>query len=378
MNIFENVFSGIRQYLLKNTSIISIVQGLSEFENVNSGQVILHFSSIIADKNTFFYLKDGIYGEEVKVSQNSCLKDELCRFILPSKNKFYKKCLNLSEIGKVSTGVNIGGASKIFLSNSKLDDNYLPFISTKTLKCKYQHIVEQGVYINFSKKLVDSVNFENKLKGSKNIVVLGDVERFLKEKIFIRQSAPEIVCSFDDQAKVSPYSMFLFNIYPNKKHLFSLKYVLAILNSSVITHYARENKIIKIGKGKQPQIRKKGLDQLLIKKPTSSEATLFEELVSMVQFTKREGMEIPAAFLEELIDACVLELYFPEEAAAKDLQFIDPVSDLLKGESEPSQTFIETFVATANAPDHPIRNKLDRLIADSPDLFAVIKQEGQV
>jgi len=41
-------------------------------------------------------------------------------------------------------------------------------------------------------------------------------------------------------------------------------------------------------------------------------------------------------------------------------------------------SFFQTFVATVNGPDHPIRNKLDRLIADSPDLFAVIKQEGRV
>jgi len=41
-------------------------------------------------------------------------------------------------------------------------------------------------------------------------------------------------------------------------------------------------------------------------------------------------------------------------------------------------SFFQTFGATANAPDHPIRNQLLRLTADSPDLFAVIKQEGKV
>ena len=71
------------------------------------------------------------------------------------------------------------------------------------------------------------------------------------------------------------------------------------------------------------------LSKIPIKKPTASEAVLFEKRVTMtcslkpwrrrVQLAKREGMDIPAAFLEKLIDACVLELYFPEEAATKDL-----------------------------------------------------------
>jgi hypothetical protein len=31
-----------------------------------------------------------------------------------------------------------------------------------------------------------------------------------------------------------------------------------------------------------------------------------------------------------------------------------------------------------NAPAHPIRNQLARLTADSPDLFAIIRQDGKV
>ena len=44
---------------------------------------------------------------------------------------------------------------------------------------------------------------------------------------------------------------------------------------------------------------------------------------------------------------------------------------------------IETFIATANAPSHPIRNQLLRLTAECDaalapsNLFAVIKQEGR-
>ena len=40
--------------------------------------------------------------------------------------------------------------------------------------------------------------------------------------------------------------------------------------------------------------------------------------------------------------------------------------------------FLIHLHATLNAPGHPIRNRLLRLTADSPDLLAVIKAEGRV
>ena len=152
-----------------------------------------------------------------------------------------------------------------------------------------------------------------------------------------------------------------------------------------------------------------------LKKPVRSEAALFKKRDAMacppkprsrlVQLAKREGKasRLPfseskrdacAIFFEELIDACVLELYFPEEAAAKDLQFMDKTAGLLSVDAMLSShsasarltqrdegvastiSDIENFVATA--PSHPIRNQLLRLTADSPNLFAVIKQEGAV
>lgn len=40
--------------------------------------------------------------------------------------------------------------------------------------------------------------------------------------------------------------------------------------------------------------------------------------------------------------------------------------------------FLTHLHATLNAPSHPLRNRLIRLTADSPDLLAIIKQEGRV
>ena len=88
------------------------------------------------------------------------------------------------------------------------------------------------------------------------------------------------------------------------------------------------------------------------------------------------------SFLEDLIDACVMECYFREHMAERDLLFHDTLAPHLAAyapEASESQQrdFLTHLHQTLNAPSHPIRNRLLRLTADSPDLLAIIKQEGR-
>ena len=94
-------------------------------------------------------------------------------------------------------------------------------------------------------------------------------------------------------------------------------------------------------------------------------------------------MSAPASFLEDLIDACVMECYFREHMAERDLLFHDTVAPHLTAyEPDASDVkqreFLTHLHTTLNASKHPIRNRLLRLTSDSPDLLAVIKQEGKV
>ena len=90
-----------------------------------------------------------------------------------------------------------------------------------------------------------------------------------------------------------------------------------------------------------------------------------------------------AAFLEDLIDACVMESYFREHMAERDLLFHATVAPHLaayapEASAVQQRDFLTHLHQTLNAPGHPIRNRLLRLTADSPDLLAIIKQEGRV
>jgi len=102
-----------------------------------------------------------------------------------------------------------------------------------------------------------------------------------------------------------------------------------------------------------------------------------------IESMKKMSTKTIAIFLSDLIDACVMECYFRDHMAERDLLFLDDLKPHLANYDASANDskqikFLENFYRTLNAPDSPIRNRLLRLTADSPDLLAVIKQEGKV
>ena len=88
-------------------------------------------------------------------------------------------------------------------------------------------------------------------------------------------------------------------------------------------------------------------------------------------------------FLADLSDACVMECYFREHMAERDLLFLDELSSQLTtydpdAPESQQRDFIEQLYRRLNAPTSKTRNRLLRIPADSPDLLAVIKAEGKV
>lgn len=82
-------------------------------------------------------------------------------------------------------------------------------------------------------------------------------------------------------------------------------------------------------------------------------------------------------------DACVMECYFREHMAKRDLLFLDdfapPLAAYNPHASESQQReFIAQLHHTLNAPSSKIRKRLLSISADGLDLRAVIKEEGAV
>ena len=110
-----------------------------------------------------------------------------------------------------------------------------------------------------------------------------------------------------------------------------------------------------------------------------------ERRFPLLQLAKADAGASPgaAAFLEDLSDACVMESYFRAHTAERDLLFHDTVAPHLaayapEASAAQQRDFLTHLHQTLNAPRHPIRNRRNRLAADSPDFLAIIKQQGRV
>lgn len=208
------------------------------------------------------------------------------------------------------------------------------------------------------------------------------LREFSRPKIIYQDIAQSLPFYFDDREH------FFFNntLWMINGDASQLPYVTALLNSSVFRCCFRDN--FPEYSGNAYRLFAIFMEKIPLKKPTPQQAASFEKLVPLIQSAKRIGEAAAAGFLEDLIDACVMECYFREHMAERDLLFLD---DLAPHLSSVEQTFLSASASetarqeclahlhrTLNAPSSKIRNRLLRLSADSPDLLAIIKEDGNV
>lgn len=161
----------------------------------------------------------------------------------------------------------------------------------------------------------------------------------------------------------------------------SYEFLLAVMNSRVLWFYLKTSGSV-LANGyfryKPAYLQNFPIPEVCKK----AEATI-SALVRCMLTTRADGASPgPTAFLDDLIDACVMECYFREHMAERDLLFLDTVAPYLTtydaAASERKQgEFLAELHRTLNSPLSKVRNRLLRLTADSPDLLAVIRAEGR-
>ena len=106
---------------------------------------------------------------------------------------------------------------------------------------------------------------------------------YLSPKIFIRQSASEIIATYTEKPFAANNSIYILsdkNKDSESKN--KLKYVCGILNSDLITFYSKINNIIRGGNGKTPQIKISDLKKIRLnidKKNFNNIVSIVEELL---------------------------------------------------------------------------------------------------
>lgn len=275
VSFFETAYEFTRKYLLDNTTIDELQVNIKDFD-VASGQVIIKLSKtksvnhkvqIIDHKTENRYLveQSSWYNknDEYKFRYNGCSiskqildkveakKDKTILQLYPNKN--LRTCVMLLDMEDKFTFIEKGTREENLL--------YPYYQGSKALSEKYGKL-DFKKYFYYDKSLQDSINDELKIElekqGVKNKKRLGLGETIIYDnpKLFIRQSAKEIITTIDLGKSSANNSLYVFSLRNNSAETIEFLYFLCgFLNTDFVTYYAQQMSIIRFSQGKQPQIK---------------------------------------------------------------------------------------------------------------------------
>ncbi|MEA1981207.1 MAG: TaqI-like C-terminal specificity domain-containing protein [candidate division Zixibacteria bacterium] len=323
-NFIELPYRFIRKYIIENSSILYFVDKISVFENVNSDQVLLSFKNEVSSiEHSFKFYKNFSDAEKLiytETIQDTVNKNKNYDLFTDKKESFIDNIVPLVSIFDTVTGVQIGiggersyngvDIKNLFYAKEKLTDNYYPVISLRGVDFYRYSRLKHEYFLNFDEDLGYQIN---KKVPKCNIAIPKYKNYICSEKIIVRQSSDSITASYSDDCCVAEYSAF--SIKQKDKNM-SLKFLIGILNSKYITWYARNNKIIKTGYKKQPQIRIKGINNIPIKKILEEDQKPFIEIVDKIlaitksdDYSENSKEKERVKKYEKQIDQLVYKLY---------------------------------------------------------------------
>jgi type I restriction-modification system DNA methylase subunit len=366
-------YKKIRNYILNNLQIEEILDlDVGVFAEVTASTITIRLRQRKPDTEWLAKIKHGIDDDSGKLFRqadwhtNGSIMD-----IFSSQND--RGILERLESGaelletfchRIRFGVVISGNLTEVVSETKKGNQWKPFLEGD----------EIGAYsLNYQGRFL---NYEPSLLHRSRTPDIFECRKLMIQRITGGQNP--LKATLDDKQFYNKESILNLILKDNYKDKYEL--VLAVLNSKVANWFYRKR--FTNDSKLTVNLSKEYVGKIPIKLPNQERNTVITKLVHLILFAKRAGESTAAHFLEDLIDACVMECYFREHMAERELLFLDELAphlapyDAATGEAQ-QREFLAKFHRTLNAPASKIRNRLLRLTADSPDLLAVIKGEGR-
>lgn len=282
ISFFETAYNDIRKYLVQNFKIESITVGLQEFEGVASGQMLLEVTKTKESNNSVEWYEYETATITTLYQNTWDNPNNHYKYLKPLNNiqgninekiQIYKNLDYFYPDKCLRTCCALTGRTEDFIVD-KYDKIYLPILpfleGSKGISSKFCAPTANR-YIKYDYKLQIKISDEFKIElealGVKNKkrVTLGDLDSYLSPKIFIRQSATEIIATYTEEPFAANNSIYILtNKQTSESEKNNLKYLCGILNSNLITYYSLINKIIRVEKGKTPQIKISDLKSIRI------------------------------------------------------------------------------------------------------------------
>ena len=283
ISFFETAYLHCRKFLVENYKIESLIYNIDSFNKVASGQIILTISNqppkdnlvLVVDRenNQRKYIKQETWNQpddEYKYRISYCNKIEsIINKIFSHNDSTLKDLYPRKNLRTCTMLLNMEDKFTSDRPSAKVR-SYPYYKGSKSLKQQYSTL-NCIKFFNYDKNLQDRINDKLKeelfLKGIKNKkrVGLGEIIVYDNPKIYIRQSAKELIASYDPNPSAANNSLYIFTLRDNStESIRFLKYLCGLINSKIYTFFAQQRRIIRYNKGKQPQIKISDLYQIFI------------------------------------------------------------------------------------------------------------------
>lgn len=397
LNVLENPFLPIRKFITNRNSINEIITDLVAFENVASGQIIVRISAKHDNENN------------VKIKKGLLIDTHL-------QEEVFVNQLEINEVNSFSWTTPKNGLIKIIETDKKLLDSFLEvhtgvavnasedgkayFIRDSFIKNSYpfltgsDSIVGQfckpiwSKYLLYDKKAERELNDEfdswyfNQKGSHQRPFNLRRMEEYDRPKILLRQADIRFTATYSEELLFGNYS--IFNLYSPTDDKEVLKFILALLNSKILSYYAVQKEIILVKPGKTPQIRSGqrgpiGIRQLPIVETESS--NLLSSIVDYLLFLNeaKEKNTLIISFYQNLINSIVYELYLPELVKNAKCEILKYLNDFVSIEidlhPDKKNKIIQSEYQRLSAETHPVRKSMHFM--DTIEEIAIIEGKQQ-
>jgi len=284
--------------------------------------------------------------------------------------------VSLGSITQCHEGIHTGNSRELLFHNKAINRFCKPLFYGGRAGDRIANYYSERSdwYVDYRESIID--------KDQGFYASLRDERIFVLPKIYITRTGNPIVAFYDQDTYASNnfFSLQLRDYSKNNEE--NLKSILPLILSSLANYYIRTFAAPRLG---DTYIETKiiHLNRVPVSANLLRQSGLFLSLTNLMIVAVKESLQVQKQFLSDLVDACVMECYFRDHMFERNLLFHDDVAPHLiaydSAASEAKQSkFVTDLCSTLNSPSHPIRNRLLRLTADSPDLLAVIKEQGRV
>lgn len=313
----QEYYSYTREIILKNFHLIEIVNYESmPFENAVVENVTLFIQARTNDNLDVKITSDNL--KEVKlikeVNHSDFLFQDNFSFNFKSNNTIDKifsldGILTLGSICNVNQGIALKGDKSLSLREHNANKKFYKLLDGKNIN---KNLINwTGIYLDYSLDRIHSCKRKDIFES--------------KEKLFFRRVSENLVFAYDDEQYYALNTLVVVNLKPGFN--FKIKYLLAVLNSSLI-NYVYKNKY-KSTKKVFSEIQANSVEKLPIRSITETEQSKFVDLTSLILENRKQHLDTKS--LETKIDIMVYKLY---ELTYDEVLVVEPEFSLSKKEYE--------------------------------------------